>query len=333
MTIQLPHPSNNLQMLTMLLLLTMFASGVARSQTSDFPSRPVTIIVSTGAGGANDLEARMYAERLPRTMKQQVLVDYKPGAGTTIASAYVARAIPNGYTILGVSSGHMVSAATYASLPYDPIRDFAPISLLSKRSTVIVINPSVPFRTVAQYIAYSRAQPGAVTIATVGAGGSPHLNGEWFQSLVGTQATFVHYKSAGGLLPDLVAGRVQMSFGSVLSYLTQIRTGKLAALAIGNTVRSPLLPGVLTAEEQGVKGYDYAATFGVAAPRGTAPEIVNKLYVLFSDIAKDPEVAKKLEADGGFVVGSTPQQYAEFMAAEIERNRRIVKSAGVELIN
>ncbi len=307
----------------------MVVSGIAWAQT--FPIRPVTMVVSTGPGASNDLEARMYGQKLGDALGQPFVVDYKPGAGTTLAAIHVAKAAPDGYMLLGISSSFPAAAALYKPQPFDAIKDFTPLSLMSKRTTVLVANPSAPFKNIKEYIAYTKANPGKVNIATVGAGSGPHINAAWFHSLVNTQAIFVHYKSAAGMQTDLMSGRIDMTYGSLLTNLPHIKSGKLHLVAIGNAERSPLLPDVATVAEQGVAGYDYASMFGFIGPAGIPPAIVNRLGTEMAKAARHPDVVKRLEAEGGFPVGSTPAQFAQVLATDVSRQRKLVQELGIKL--
>ncbi len=315
----------------LLLLVTAAVSSPAWSQAS-FPSKPITLIVTTGPGASNDLEARMYGEKITRYSGQQVQVDYKPGAGTTIANNFIARSAPDGHTLGLFAGGFAASAALYESLPYDPIKDLAPVSLMSKRPTVIVANNNVPYKTIAEYLAYAKANPMAVNVATIGAGSSPHLNAEWLHSLNDSKVTYVHYKSAAALTPDLLAGRLHISYGTVATYASLVMAGKIRALGIGNAERSSLLAGVSTAQEQGIAGYDYASWIGVFAPGRTPAAVVAELGRLFGRVAREPDVIKALAAaGGGFAVGNTPEQFSKFVLEEIERYRRIARAANIKL--
>ncbi len=293
-------------------------------------AKPIMMVIPTGPGASNDLETRMYGQKLTELTGQAFIADYKPGAGTTLAAAYVAKAAPDGYTLVGVSSSFTAAAALYDNLPYDPLKDFAPVTLMSKRSTVIMAHPSMPFKNVQEYIAYTKANPGAINIATVGSGSGPHINAEWFHMMANTKVTFVHYKSAAAMQSDLLSGRVQMTWASLLTGLPHIRSGNLRLIAIGNTERSPLVADGVPAAEQGMPGYDYGSMYALLAPGGTPPAIVNRLATEFARVVKSPDVAKKLDADGGFAVGSTPQQLSQLLATEIARYRKIVRDGNIK---
>ena len=292
--------------------------------------KPITIVISTGPGASNDLETRMYGSKLTELTGTQVIADYKPGAGTTIAAAYVARSVPDGYTLLGISSSFTAAAALYSSLPYDPIKDFSPVSLMSKRTTVLVVHPSAPFKTVQEYVSYTKAHPGEINVATVGAGSGPHINAVWLHMLANTKVTFVHYKSASGMQADLLGGRVHMTYGSLLTALPHLKSGKLRLLALGNAERSPLMPEARTVAEQGLPGYDYSSMYGLLAPGGTPQPIVSRLNAEFVKVAKSADIIKRLEAEGGLAVGSTSQAFGQLIATEIGRYRKIVSEAGIK---
>ena len=209
-------------------LTALTAADAARAQSAAaYPVKPITVIVSTGPGASNDIEARLYGEKHTKLTGQPVLIDYTPGAGTTIASVFVAKSAADGYTLGTFAGGFATSAVLYATLPYDPERDFAPISLMSKRPTVIVAHSAAPYKTLSEYIAYVKANPGAVNVSTIGAGSSPHLNAEWFHSLTGGKVTYVHYKSASVATPDLLAGHAHVTFGTIETYLPMIKAGRL----------------------------------------------------------------------------------------------------------
>ena len=300
----------------------------AMSQT--FPSRQVTIYIPAGPGASTDIEARLYANKLTELMGQSFVVDYKPGAGQTLGPAFVAKSRPDGYTLMALTASFTSAPALYKDLPYDPIRDFAPISLMSKRSSVIAAHPSVPYNNVREYVSYTRANSGQVNVATTGAGGAAHLNAARFHSIVGTKVTFVHYKAAANGQTDLLANRVNITFTTLLSALPLIKSGKLKAVGLTNAERTPLLPGIMTAVEQGVD-YVNASPFGISAPAGTPAAVLNRLSIELMKVARSPDVAQKLEADGGMMVGSTPKEFGDFLATEIVRWKKLVAETGITL--
>ncbi len=304
--------------------------GAVCAQATDYPSRQVTIIVPTGPGASTDVEARLYAHKLAERTGRSFVVDFKPGAGQTLGAAYVARSTPDGYTLLTIT-GSFTATPALMNLPYETARDFAPIALMSNRSTVILAHPSVSYKTVPEYVAFAKARPGEVNVATNGSGGSPHLNAAWFHNLTGTKVTFVHYKAAAAAQTDLMAGRVSVTFTTLLSGLPHLRSGKLRALGIASSERTAMLAGMPTAAEQGVPGYNYASWLGIVAPAATPAAIVDKLNGELVRISRLPDVMAKLEADGGSMVGSTPQELRQVILSEIARYRKIVGDNGIKL--
>ena len=314
-------------------LLTLVAATGATSVTAQtYPARPVTFIVPYAAGaGAISIETQLYAQKLADAMGQPFLVDYRPGAGTMIGSAYVAKAPPDGYTLLSQTGSFNTVPALYKNLPYDSLKDLTPVSLMGKRTTVIAASPLAPFRTIKEYIEYTRAHPGEINIATPGSGSSPHLNAAWFHSLVGTKVAYIQYKVTSNLIADLIAGRVHVTYTTLGSVLPLIKSGKLRLLGIGNAERSPVLPDALPAAQQGVPDYDYSSISFILAPGKTPATIVNRLSTELAKIAKDPEVVQKLGGDGAVIVGSTPEQLGKVLVAEITRFEKLVQETGIKL--
>lgn len=308
-------------------------SGQASAQTSAnaWPARPVTLIVPFGPGASTDNETRLYARKLAELTGGSFLVDYKSGAGTTTGTAYVAKAAPDGYTMLSFTSGFTSAPALYKQLPYDPIRDFAPVSLMTKRAIVLASPASAPFRNLTEYIAYTRSHPGDVNVATPGSGSGPHLNLAWLQGLIGTKVTYVHYKGTAPAMVDLLAGRVQLVATTLNTALPQIKAGKLRALAIGNAERSSLLPDAPTAIEQGVPGYDYSSPFGFVAPGATPAAVITRINAELVKVARAPDIAKTIEADGGILIAGTPEQMRQLIAREINLYRKLAQETGIQL--
>lgn len=305
----------------------VFSQGTADA----YPSKPVMVIVPYATGGPVDREGRLYSAKLSKLMGQQFVVDSKPGAGTTIGTAYVARAKPDGYTLLVVAASFTTFPAVYKELPFDTMKDFAPVSLVSKRAIVLVAHPAFPAKTFPEYVAYARANPGKINFGTSGAGGVSHLGGAWLHGATNTKVTFVHYKGTGALMPDLLAGRLDVTPAAFLVSLSMIKSGKLRALALMNKERSDLLPGVPTIAEQGIPGYDYASWTGFIAPAATPAAIVNKLSEALAKVAKDPDVVAMLAGDGGMPVGGTPAQFRQFLVAETDRWRKVARDGGIKL--
>ena len=319
-------------LLSLAVAAILSASAVrAQAPADDYPSRPVTLISPFGAGGSVEQEFRLYMQHILETTGRRFIIDSKVGAGGTVGAGYVAKAAPDGYTLLAASSTVAIAPSVYPNLPYDNQRDFAPVSLLTKHVYLLVVNPNSPYRTAAEYIAAARARPGELNFGTAGLGGGTHLPGELLHYLTKTKVTFVHYKTPPQRVLDLVAGRIDAAVGSFPLLMPQVRAGKLRAVAVTSNQRVQLTSDIPTLEEQGVPGYDFSSWVGLIAPARTPPAIVNKLNSLFVAAAKDPGVFKKLEADGTIAVAGSPEQFRQFIAAETERWRRLFADTGLKL--
>jgi tripartite-type tricarboxylate transporter receptor subunit TctC len=298
---------------------------------SDYPNKPVQVVIPYAPGGTTDVEARLYTQKLGEALGKSFVLDFKPGAGAVAGSNMVAKGVPDGYTILMTTASLAVSPALVKDLPYDPVKDFAPISLMSKRATLILMHPSMPFKTFPEYVAFAKANPGKINFGTSGAGGIIHLAGAWLSSLTGTDVTFVHYKGSGQMYTDLLAGRVHVTPVTFTTGLPYIKSGKLKPLVVTAAERSKLLD-LPTVAEQGVPGFEYPSWFGVLAPPATPAPIVNKLSAELAKIAKLPDVVQKLgETDGSQMVGSTPEQFRKMIITETARWKKLVAETGIKL--
>lgn len=313
-------------------LSTVFSSAVYSQGAADsFPSKPVTLVVPYAPGGPAGTETHIYAGKMSSVMGQQFIVDFKPGAGTVIGSAYVAKAAPDGYNLLVVTGSLTVFPALFKDLTFDTIKDFAPVSLMSQRTSVLLVSPTFPAKTFAEYIAHVKANPGKLNFGTAGAGSITHLAGAWLDGATRTKVTFVHYKGTGPIYPDLFAGRVDATAAGLLDALPHIKAGKVRALAVMGEDQSSLLPGVRTISEQGIPGYNYISWLGFSATGGTPTAIVNKLSEAFAKVAKSPDVAGPLEAQGGKMIGSTPAQLSRLIVTEVERWQKVVQENSIKL--
>ena len=316
-------------------VLSLFAmipdASIAQGLAENYPARPVQVVVPFPPGGVTDVEARLYTQKLTENLGRAFVLDYKAGAGQTIGTGFVAKAAPDGYTLLVITSGFTVNPAFYKSLPYDPARDFAPVSLMTKRPTLLVVHPSLPAKSVNEYLVYAKANPGKINWATNGAGGVTHLTGAWLHNATHTQVTIVHYKGSASLQLDLNAGRTQVTTTTFLTALPLIKSGKLRALAIASMDRSALLPDLQTIAEQAVPGYDYSSWLGIIAPAGIPPAILAKLSSELSKVAKTAEIAQKLADEGTVMVGSTPEQFRRHIINEINRWQKLVEETGIKL--
>ena len=306
-----------------------FAS--AQEATSAYPSRPVTIIIPITPGGSFDVSARMYAQKLSDGLQQPFVLDFKPGAGGTIGAAYVAKSTPNGYTIILVSPSFTTATLQYKDLPYDPLKSFAPISLVSSAPYVLVVTPSLAAKSVTEYIAYAKANPGKLNIGTTGAGAFNHLAAEWLHIATNTKATFIHYKSSPVYLTDLISGRIQGGISGIPFVKGQVAAGKIRALGVTSIARNPAYPDVPSFAEQGVAGYDAVNWFGFVAPAQTPAPIINKLSGELVRALKQPDVLSTLGNDGAQPIGSTPAQFGQFLANDLARWRKLVQDGDIKL--
>ena len=271
------------------------------------------------------------APKMNEYLGQVFILDYKVGAGITIGTSYVAKSAPDGYTLLVTNSSFTLFTALYKDLPFDPIRDFAPVSMMSQRITVLTTYPSFPARTFGDYIAMVKAKPGAINFGTTGAGTATHMAGAWMNTATNTNVTFVHYKGVAPVILDLVAERLQVAPVSLSIALPQIKAGKLRALAVMNNQRSNLLPGVMTIAEQGIPDYNYVNWMGFFAPGATPAPVVSKLSENFARAARAPDVVAAAEAEGNIQVGSTAAQFRQVIVEETARWKKLVADVGIKL--
>jgi len=319
--------------------LLVFSSTVVFSSTTlaqtppRFPTRPVTIILPIAPGAAQDIETRLYVPRLNEGFGQPVLIDYKPGAGASLGTIYVAKAAPDGHTILAVTPGYTVYPAFFApdKLPYDPNKDLAPVSLTNRRGAFLVVNTQLGVKTFPEFLAWVKANPEKLNYGTSGSGGILHIVGAWLHSATHTKATFIHYKGAGPMYTDLIAGRVDAASALTFVAAPHLKSGKMIALATMSAARSKVLPELRTLQEYGVTGYDYVSWSGILAPAKTPEAIVNRLSEEFARVARAPEVMKKMDDNGAEMVGSTPAQLHQVIATESARWRKIVTENGIRL--
>ena len=311
-------------------LLALSFPVLAQEPVSAYPSRPVTIVSPFAAGGPSDKEVRLETDKMQELLRQPFLVDFRAGAGGTIAASYVAKARPDGYTLLLNLSSFTTTPALFKDLPFDIAKDFAPVSVVSEKPTALVVGASFPAKNIVEYLAYAKANPGKLNYATTGPGSNQHLVGAWLHSFTNTSVTFVHYKGSAPLGLDLAAGRVDVSSTTLLAILPQVKSGKLRALAVTDRSRSKLLPDVPTMMEQGVN-LVYANWTGVLAPGATPVAIVNKLSDAFAKIVRTPDVIAKLEAAGNVPVGNAPAQFKQLIATETVTWQKVVREAGIKM--
>lgn len=296
-----------------------------------YPERPIKMIVPFAAGASSDMLARTVADGLGSRLGQPVVVENRAGAGGNIGADAVAKAAPDGYTLgIGSIGTHATNSLIYASMPYDTVKDFAPVTLVASVSLVLVVHPSVSAKDVGELIAYLKKQPGKVSYASGGVGASQHLAGELFKYLAKVDMVHVPYKGSAGSVPDLISGRVPIMFADLPLVLPYIQNGALRALAVGDRERSPVLPAVPTVAESGLPDYQANAWYGMFTPAGTPGDIVARLHRETADILKQPEVRKRLIAQGANPDGMPPDTFRTFQRKEIDRWRTVVQAAKIK---
>ena len=306
------------------------ASRLALAQAG-YPDRPVTIIVPFAAGGNTDAFARLVGEKLDVAMDQRFVVDNKAGAGGNLGVGQLARAEPDGYTLgMGTVSTHAINPTLYKNLPYDPATAFAPISLFVTLPNVLAVNPSIEASTVPELIELLKANPDKYTFASSGVGTSTHLAGELFMAKTGTKMSHVPYKSSGQVMLDVVAGHVDMAFDNIPTVAQQASAGKVKALAVTSLDRAPLLPDVPPMAEF-LPGFEATSWHGLFAPAGTPPEIVDKLSSEIQKIMHDPEMQAKFQGMGAKPIGSTPEEFAQFITVERDKWATVIKDANITI--
>lgn len=302
--------------------------GLAQSETA-YPVKPVRLVVGQAPGGATDLVARTVAQKLTDVIGQTVIVENRTGAAGSIAAAFVAKSPPDGYTLLVVSSSYSINPSLYPALPFDPVKDLAPVTLLAEAPFLLVVHPSMPVRTVKDLVTLARSKPDALNFASGGMGSSGHLAGELFKSQAGIRIIHVPYKGAGPALIDVMAGQVHLTFASVISSLPHVRSGRLRALAVTGARRSSVLPDLPTVSEAGINGYSTTTWYGVLAPAATDAKIIGKLNADIKKALASPEVHKRFLSDGADAVGGSPEHFQKHLAAEIVKWRKLVQEAHI----
>jgi tripartite-type tricarboxylate transporter receptor subunit TctC len=297
-----------------------------------YPSKPIRIVVAYTPAGTTDILARAIGQKLTEAWGQSVIVDNRPGANGNIGTEYAAKATPDGYTLLMTTAApHGVNPGLYRKLGFDAVKDFAGISLVATVPNVLVVNNNVPVKDVKELIAYLRANPGKVNFGSPGYGSTGHMSTELFMSMTGTKMNHVPYKGDAGVLADVMAGQVSLSFSNMPAYTPQIKAGRIRALAVSTTKRSPAAPEIPTMAEAGVPGYVAVAWFGLLAPAKTPRELVNKLSAETARILKMPDVNSRLSDLGAEPVGSTPAEFDAHIKSEIVKWAKVIKDANVEL--
>ena len=322
----------NVRQFFRLALLSCLLGGAATAALAQsYPNKPIKLIVPFAPGGFTDVVARILGQKLSISLGQPFVIENKAGAGSTIGTDFVAKANPDGYTLVMISTTHVISPAIYPTLPYDPIKSFTPVGKLVDSAYVLLVNPKLPANNVAEFIALAKASPEKIHYASSGNGSSQHLMGGMFASMTGVKLKHVPYKGSGGAANDLVAGVVESSFAGVPNAMAQVPAGRLKALAVTTSKRIPQLPDVPTMQEAGVPGYSASVWLALLAPAGTPKDIVAKLNAEIAKVMNSPDTKKEMFAAGVDTDLSTPEALNVLMVQELERWGKVVKEAGITM--
>ena len=321
-------------MLRMRFLLLVAASllaalaGPAFAQ-ADYPNRPIRLIIPFPPGGSNDVVGRVIAQHLGESLGKQIIVDNRAGAGGVIGTEVASKAAPDGYTLLGISLAHAVNPWLY-KLPYDPIKAFAPIGIMGKGPVVLSVNPSLPVPSVKELVALAKSKPGDLQYASAGVGSFQHLSAELFKLTAGVDILHIPFKGGGPAMTDVMGGHTKVLFSSLVQTTPHIKSGKLRALAVGGTERSPVLPDLPTVAEAGVPGYASENWWGIVAPAGTPAPIIERLYQALTQAQDNPEAKKYFDAEGAAIVKMSTAAFGQFMVSEMDKWQRVVKEGNIK---
>lgn len=312
----------------------LFAAAVLAIQAAhaqSYPSRPIRLVVPFPPGGSADILGRALGQKLGEGLGQSVVVENRPGAGTAIAAELVAKAAPDGYTLmLGTVSSHAINPALNPKLPFDPLRDFTPIAPVAAIPFALLVHPSVPARTLPEFIGYARSKPGRLDYSSAGSGTSNHLAGELFEAMTGTHMVHIPYRGSAPALQDLIAGRVSVMFDLVLTAAPHVRSGAVRALAVTGAKRSAALPDVPTVAESGLPGYEVSAWFAVFGPAGLPRPIVDRLNAEIARALAAPDLQQRLASQGAETLAGSPDQFAAYLKGEVAKWAKVVRNAGVQ---
>jgi tripartite-type tricarboxylate transporter receptor subunit TctC len=312
-------------------MLAAAAFGTAAG-AQDYPTRPITLVVPYAAGGGNDVMARIVAEKMSRTLGQQIVIENKGGAGGSIATRQVAKSPPDGYTLgLGGTGTHAINPTLYPNVGYDPRKDFVPVGLIATSALVVLVNTQIDAKTIPELIALAQREPGRLNYASAGIGSGIHLGAELFATMAGIRLTHIPYKGSSPALTDLIGGHVAIYFSSLPPAIALIRDGKVRALAVTGPTRSPLLPDLPTVAEVALPGYEAVLHYGIVAPAGTPRPIVDRLNAALQAALAEPEVRERIMADGAEPLAGTPEDYAADIDREETKWSKVVKLSGAKV--
>ncbi len=321
-------PLRSLWSLGFMAVGVVFSIGV---QAQPYPNKPIRFVVPYPAGGPLDTVARLLGQKVSESAKQPVIVDNKPGAGGNIGADAVAKAPADGYTILmGAVATHAINPTLYASMPYDAMKDFTPVTQVASTPNVLVVNPAVPASSVREFIAYAKANPGKLNFGSGSTGSAGHLAGELFKTMADVDMVHVPYKGAAPAMTDLIGGQIQLMFDNLASSLAQVRAGKVKALAVTTAKRSVLAPGLPTIAESGLPGFDISTWFGVFVPAGTPRDVVERLHMEFTKALAMPDIRERMLVLGAEPAASRPEEFAAYIRAEADKYARVIKASGAK---
>jgi tripartite-type tricarboxylate transporter receptor subunit TctC len=310
----------------------LFACIATLASGQGYPNRTIRLVVPFPAGGTTDILAREVAQKLTEVLGQAVVVDNRPGAAGNIGSDLVAKSAPDGYTLLmGTVGTHAINPSLYSKMPYDHVKDFAPVVLVAGVPNVLVVNPALPVKSVSDLIKLAKDKPGQINFASSGSGTSIHLSGELFKTMAGVDMTHVPYKGSSPALTDLIGGQVQIMFDNLPSALPQIKAGRLRAIAVTSLKRAPVLPDIPTINESGLPGFEASSWFGLLAPAGTPAPIVARINVEVNKWLQSGDAREKLLGQGAEAAGGSPEQFGNFIRGESEKWAKVVKASGAKV--
>lgn len=315
----------------LLIIIAGILLCAGRTMAQDYPAKPIRFIIPLAPGGGGDILARSIAQKLNEKWGQPVIVDNRPGGGGVIGTEVVAKAPADGYTILMIATNHTVNPSLIPKLPYDAIADFAPVTQLTASPNILVLHPSLPAASLKELIALARQRPGQLNYSSAGNGTAGHLAAELMKMMAKIDVVHVPYKAAPQALSDLVSGQIQLQFSNLMTALPHVKNGRLRGIAVTTIQRSPAIPELPTMDQAGLRGYRVDQTYGVVAPGRTPAPIVAKLNAEIVNILKSPDIGQRMSAEGAMLVGNTPQEYLEYLKAELQKWTRVVKEVGIRL--
>lgn len=314
-----------------LVCAVLFVTASTAFAQQDYPSKPIRMIVGVAPGGATDILARAIGGKLAETFRQQVIVENRPGANHIIGGELTAKAPRDGYTIQMIPEGFVINASVYAKLPFDPLRDFSPIAIVALVPNVMVIHPSIPARTLRQFVTFARARPGQMSVGSSGVGAPSHMSGELFKVLTKIEYTHVPYRGQSFVMIDLIGGHLQLAFPSIPASVGHIRSGRLIALGVTTQQRATALPDVPTINEAGVPGYEVSGWYGVIGPAGMPQSVVARLNKEINAYLQAPETRKQLSNEGAEPRTGTPEEFGAAMANDLQKWAKVVAAAGIKV--